>query len=263
MSASTANHARKLRKAARVILVGPPGAGKGTQSGRLLEHFRLSAISSGDILRENIRNRTPLGMQAESVMRGGGLINDAVMVKLIVGELSKRGWVESRPTTTSGITVTGALEIMGHTSAAKTARLAASNCPSSSFLLDGFPRTVTQAESLDKEVDMNFVVNLNVPRDVILDRIANRMVHEPSGRVYNNTWNPPQVPGYDDVTGEKLTKRADDCPETFAKRLKSYDKSTAPLLEYYDKTGLLWTVSGKSSDEITPQLDAEIFRRFG
>ena len=107
------------------------------------------------------------------------------------------------------------------------------------------------------------------------------MVHEPSGRVYNNTWDPPKVAGYDDVTGEKLTKRADDCPvrplsppsvfpahtdstqETFAKRLKTYDESTSPLLEYYDKTGLLWTVSGKSSDEITPQLDAEIFRRFG
>jgi len=195
-------------------------------------------------------------------MRGGGLINDAVMVKLIVGELSKRGWVESRPTTTSGISVTGALEIMGH-SAAKKARLAASNCPTSSFLLDGFPRTVKQAQSLDEEVDMNFVVNLNVPRDAILDRIANRMVHGPSGRVYNNTWNPPKVPGYDDVTGEKLTRRVDDCPETFAKRLKAYDESVAPLLEYYDKTGLLWTVSGQTSDEITPQLDAEIFRRFG
>jgi len=107
------------------------------------------------------------------------------------------------------------------------------------------------------------------------------MVHGPSGRVYNNTWNPPKVSGYDDVTGEKLTRRVDDCPvrpsinnsyparrtdrkqETFAKRLKAYDESVAPLLEYYDKTGLLWTVSGKTSDEITPQLDAEIFRRFG
>ncbi|KAA8893386.1 P-loop containing nucleoside triphosphate hydrolase protein [Sphaerosporella brunnea] len=261
MSTAATNIRTKLRKAARVILVGPPGSGKGTQSGRLLDHFKMSAISSGDILRENIRNRTPLGVEAESIIQRGGLVNDSTMVKLIVGELSKRGWVESRSTLTSGITATGALSIMGHES--KHTRLATSNSPSSSFLLDGFPRTVGQAKSLDDEVDMNFVVNLDVPRDVILERIANRMVHVPSGRVYNMTWNPPKVLGIDDVTGEPLTRRPDDCPETFAKRLKAYDESTAPLLEYYDKVGLLWTVSGKSSDEITPQLDEEIMRRFG
>jgi len=250
----------RLRKAARVILVGPPGSGKGTQSGRLLNHFKMSAISSGDILRDNIRARTPLGVQAERVIRQGGLINDNVMVKLIVGELSQRGWVESRSTLTSGVTITGALEILGHGGKTK---LAASSSPASSFLLDGFPRTKGQAESLDEEVEMNFVVNLDVPRDAILERIASRMVHAPSGRVYNNSWNPPKVPGLDDVTGEPLTRRADDCPEVFAKRLKAYDESTTPLLEHYDKTGLLWTVRGASSDEITPQLDAEILRRFG
>lgn len=258
---AVARNAKKLSKAARVILVGPPGSGKGTQSGRLLEHFKMSAISSGDILRENIRNKTALGMQAENVIRSGGLMSDGIMVKLIVGELSKRGWVESRSNLTSGITLTGALSILG--AAPATTKLASSDCPSSSFLLDGFPRTQKQAQSLDQEVDMNLVVNLDVPRDVILERIANRLVHEPSGRVYNMTWNPPRVPGFDDVTGEPLTRRADDHPETFSKRLKKYDETTLPLLEHYDKTGILLTVSGRSSDEITPQLDAEILRRFG
>jgi adenylate kinase len=250
----------RLRNAARIILVGPPGSGKGTQSGRLLEHFKLSAISSGDILRDNIRNCTPLGVLAESVIRTGGLVNDSVMVKLIVGELSRRGWVESRSNLTSGITLTGALSILGH--GPPPTKLASSNSPSSSFLLDGFPRTRKQAESLDEEVDMNLVINLNVPKDVILERIANRMVHEPSGRIYNMTWNPPKVPGFDDATGEQLTRRPDDSPEIYAKRLKQYEETTEPLLEHYDKAGILWTVSGKSSDEITPQLDAEILRRF-
>ena len=178
---------------------------------------------------------------------------------------------------TAGINITGGLNIIG---AGKNTRLATSNSPSSSFLLDGFPRTVQQAESLDREVDMNFVVNIDVPRDVILERIANRLVHAPSGRVYNLSWNPPKVPGLDDVTGEKLVRRADDCPvsppppvdttahtadpekETFARRLKAYDESTMPLLEHYAKAGRLWTVTGNTSDEITPKLNAEVVRRF-
>jgi len=247
--------------AARLILVGPPGSGKGTQSGRLLDHFKMSAISSGDILRENIRNRTPLGLQAESIIRTGGLVNDGTMVKLIVGELAKRGWVESRSNLTSGVNLTGALSILGHS--APPTKLAASNCPTSSFILDGFPRTVKQAQSLDAEVDMNLIVNLDVPKDIILDRVANRMVHGSSGRVYNMTWNPPQRLGYDDVTGEPLMRRPDDCPQTFAKRLKKYDEATLPLLEHYDKAGRLVTLQGKTSDEITPQLDLLILDRFG
>ncbi len=103
---------------------------------------------------------------------------------------------------------------------------------------------------------------MNVPHDAIIDRVANRLVHEPSGRVYNMTWNPPKNPGVDDVTGEPLTLRTDDIAETFAKRLKQYEESTLPLLEHYDKAGILWTVSGNTSDEITPQLDTEILRRF-
>ena len=156
----------RLRKAARVVLVGPPGAGKGTQSGRLLSHFRMAAISSGDLLRENIHRRTPLGLQAEAVMASGRLLNDAVMVRLIVGELSRRGWVESRGTLTGGVSITGALGVLGSGGGAAAAtKLAACDSPCSSFLLDGFPRTVSQAQSLDQEVDMNFVLPLpQVPR---------------------------------------------------------------------------------------------------
>ncbi|CCX29529.1 P-loop containing nucleoside triphosphate hydrolase protein [Pyronema domesticum] len=255
------NAVTKLRKAMRLILVGPPGSGKGTQSGRLLSHFQMSAISSGDLLRENIREKTPLGLEAEKIIRDGGLVADDIMVGLIIGELSKRGWVESRSNLSSGVTVSGAMEMLGGTP--KTTRLQACEAPSSSFLLDGFPRTKCQAKRLDEQVHMNFVVNLDVPSDVILERIAGRMVHVPSGRVYNTGWNPPRVPGIDDVTGEPLTRRPDDCPEAFAHRLKVYYESTFPLLEHYDKVGLLWTVKGNSSDEITPVLDEEILKRFG
>lgn len=126
------------------------------------------------------------------------------------------------------------------------------------------------------------MVNIDVPHDVILERVAGRLVvrlffllssvntgfmltskqHEPSGRIYNTTWNKPVNPGVDDNTGEPLTRRSDDHPETFSKRLRAYAEATAPLLEHYEKAGVLWTVRGRTSDEITPQLDAEIARRF-
>ena len=178
-------------------------------------------------------------------MRSGGLVQDSLMVKLIVGELSKRGWVETRGNLTSGICLTGPLSVIGGPITPR-----ASDSPTASFLLDGFPRTKNQAQSLDSEVAMNLVcspfptarlgmfanllhlfqvVNLDVPHDAILDRIANRLVvslpflsehtdpdtfeqHEPSGRTYNMTWNKPKNPGVDDITGEPLTLRSDDCP---------------------------------------------------
>jgi len=252
MASATANAVSKLRRAARVILVGAPGCGKGTQTSRLLNRYsQLTALSSGDLLRQNVRARTPIGLQAEQIMKKGGLVHDSIMVKLIVGELASRGWIESRGTHVAGL--------LGASATEKNS----SDLPSASFLLDGFPRTQGQAQSLDEEVSMNFVVNIDVPSEVIIDRITNRLVHAPSGRVYNLTWNPPKVPGIDDVTGEPLTRRPDDCPETFRKRLEAYRRETEPLLEHYDKAGVLWTVRGKTSDEITPVLDAELIKRFG
>ncbi|KAI5786373.1 P-loop containing nucleoside triphosphate hydrolase protein [Peziza echinospora] len=245
----------RLRKAARVILVGAPGCGKGTQSVRLLERYpQLTALSSGDLLRQNVLKKTPIGLEAEQVMRTGGLVSDSIMVKLIVGELSQRGWIESRVTHAAGL---------AYPSSASSKLNSSSDLPSASFMLDGFPRTQGQAVRLDEEVSMNFVVNIDVPHDIILDRISNRLVHPPSGRVYNLTWNPPLVPGLDDITGEKLVRRPDDCPETFKKRLDAYTAATLPLLEHYDRAGVLFTVKGNTSDEITPALVREVAKRFG
>ncbi|KAF3933836.1 hypothetical protein ABW19_dt0200817 [Dactylella cylindrospora] len=163
-----------LNRAARIIMVGCPGAGKGTQATRLLKAFPdLKSMSSGDILRDNVAKGTEIGKQANSYMVSGGLVPDSLMVKLILSSLPP---------------------------------------PSSSYILDGFPRTRTQAEALATSVPVNFVVNLDVPHSVILDRIANRWVHPGSGRVYNLTYSPPKEPGKDDVTGEPLVRRKDDDP---------------------------------------------------
>ncbi|KAF3904541.1 hypothetical protein ABW21_db0201482 [Orbilia brochopaga] len=214
-----------LARAARIIMVGCPGAGKGTQTARLLDAFpSLQAISSGNILRDNVARGTEIGKQANSYMLAGSLVPDSVMVKLILSSLP--------PATTS-------------------------------YILDGFPRTRAQAEALSSSVPVNFVVNLDVPHAVILDRIANRWVHTASGRVYNLTYSPPKVPGKDDVTGEPLVRRRDDDPETFKTRLAKYEEVTGPLIDFYREKGILWTVKGETSDEITPKLLNEVVRRFG
>ena len=134
--------------------------------------------------------------------------------------------------------------------------------PSASFILDGFPRTAGQATQLDNLIPINLVVSLKTPFDVIMERIAGRWVHAPSGRVYNTTFNAPKVPGKDDVTGEPLIKRADDDENTWRERLKKFEETSEPLLNHYAKKGVLWEVAGNSSDEISPQLFREFEQRF-
>jgi adenylate kinase len=148
-------------------------------------------------------------------------------------------------------------------SAIKTAKYTYSDHPRASFILDGFPRTANQAVQLNDIVPINMVVSINTPSEIIIDRICNRWVHAPSGRVYNTTYNAPKVEGKDDITGEPLTRRADDDPEVWKQRLQSFKENNEPLLEHYDKAGLLWTVNGNSSDEITPQIFKEFGKRFG
>lgn len=234
----------ELRRAARIILVGAPGVGKGTQAERLMKRYpQLSAVSSGDLLRENVRNRTPLGLEAEGAMKAGSLVPDDMILRLILNSLKAKRWVPSTSSINDGLPADP------------------SPSPSASFILDGFPRTSTQASKLDLLIPINFVVSLITPIEIILGRIAERWVHAPSGRVYNTGFNAPKVAGKDDVTGEVLIKRADDDEETWRTRLKKFDETSEPLLEHYDKKGLLWTVRGDSSNEISPRANNLLFWR--
>ncbi|KAL2136496.1 hypothetical protein VTI74DRAFT_3321 [Chaetomium olivicolor] len=271
----------RLRKAARVILVGAPGVGKGTQSERLLQRFpQLSSISSGDLLRHNVKQRTPLGIKVESTMKAGGLVPDDLILRLISNELNQRGWIYSNQPSGNVMTLAASAvgtaesdqadaELSAFLSSPAHARGGFANTqprinedPSASFLLDGFPRTAAQADRLDEIVPINLVVSLKTPLEVIMERINGRWVHEPSGRVYNTTFNAPKVPGRDDVTGEPLVRRADDSEEVYRARWKKFAETSEPLLEHYAKKGVLWEVEGMSSDEITPKLFREFERRF-
>ncbi|KAK9476795.1 adenylate kinase-domain-containing protein [Lipomyces japonicus] len=226
----------RLLRPARLLILGPPGSGKGTQTDRLVKQFRIPALSSGDILRRQIDDKTSIGNLASGIIRSGELLPDAVMTSLITSELEALQWLSS----------------------------------TSTFLLDGFPRTQSQAEQLDHRLDrsgaaLNLVVQLKVPVNVILNRIANRLVHVKSGRVYNLTYNPPKIAGIDDVTGEPLVRRPDDDPQVFKRRLDEYASQTEPLVKYYkSKPGnVLWSVAGDSSNVIFPKLQHEILARFG
>jgi adenylate kinase len=201
-------------------------------------------------------------------MKAGALVPDAMILRLIINELTTRGWIRDstlRPYAVYASSVempATTVDSVMIPSELRTSRFTFSDKPSASFILDGFPRTAVQAVQLDQIVPINMVVNLNTPSDIIIDRICNRWVHEPSGRVYNTTFNAPKTDGKDDVTGEALSRRADDDPEVWKARLKSFRENNEPLLEHYDKLGVLWTVNGNSSDEISPQLFDEFGRRF-
>jgi adenylate kinase len=213
------------------------------------------------------------GIKAESTMRSGALVPDAMILRLILHELKTRGWLfppdGPTPMILSSASMYAAQEDFDTDSFVEQPSLASmsappqtSDDPSASFILDGFPRTAGQASQLDNLIPINLVVSLKTPFEVILERIAGRWVHAPSGRVYNTTFNAPKVPGKDDVTGEPLTKRSDDDEETWKARLRKFEETSEPLLEHYDRKGVLWTVEGNSSDEISPKLYDEFERRF-
>ncbi|CDS06843.1 hypothetical protein LRAMOSA09368 [Lichtheimia ramosa] len=212
----------------RLLLLGSPGSGKGTQSNRLKANFGVTHLSSGDLLRRNINQKTPAGLKAGEYVANGQLVPDEVMLSLIDTELEHL----SNP----------------------------------NWLLDGFPRSLLQAKTLDTMLQrlnqpLNLVINLEVPEEVILERIMDRWVHVPSGRVYNLSYNPPRTPGLDDITGEPLSKRPDDTPEVFRVRMQQYKTMAAPLLDHY--SDIAKTISGRTSDEIYPQIEREIVNRLG
>jgi adenylate kinase len=212
-------------------------------------------------------------------MKAGGLVSDDLILRLISNELNQRGWLFPDDTRAPMMTLNSS--VLGpetspttldddpfftgrtfNTAGSAGAQPRASSDPSASFLLDGFPRTAAQAGQLDNIVPINMAVSITTPFDVIMERISGRWVHEPSGRVYNTTFNPPQVAGIDDVTGEPLVRRADDDLETYRSRFRKFQETSEPLLEHYARKGVLWEVEGLSSDEISPKLFDEFERQF-
>jgi len=202
-----------------LLILGKPGGGKGTISKKMLVDFpQLHHMSTGDILRANVRNGTALGREAKFYMDEGKLVPDRLIIDLVLSD--------STPMLKEG----------------------------KSLLLDGFPRTITQAMALEKEVNVDLVVNLDIPTETIVERIADRWIHPASGRVYSYSYRPPKVKGFDDITGEKLVQREDDKPEKVRTRLAAYDEATAPLVNFYDERGVLETFQGTKSDVIYPEV---------
>lgn len=212
-----------------IILLGPPGAGKGTQAERLIKELDAVQISTGDIFRTNIKNNTPLGTKAKEYINKGQLVPDELTIDLVWDALDK---VEDGKT----------------------------------ILLDGFPRNITQAEALDegmqkRENKIDKVININVPEDVIIERISGRRVNVSTGKVYHIKFNPPKVEGIDDETGEKLIQREDDTEAAVKERLDVYNKHTSVLIDYYNKKGILVTIDGaKTPDEVFDQIKKSLGR---
>lgn len=188
----------------RLILLGPPGAGKGTQANFICQRFGIPQISTGDMLRAAVKEGTALGVAAQKVMDGGGLVSDDLIIGLVKERLTE-------PDCAGG------------------------------FLFDGFPRTLPQAEALRQAgVKVDIVLEIDVPDAAIIERMSGRRVHLASGRTYHLTYNPPKVAGRDDVTGEPLIQRDDDQEETVRKRLHIYHSRSRPLVDYYQH----WAATG-------------------
>lgn len=181
----------------RFVLLGAPGVGKGTQADFLSAKYHIPKIATGDMLRSATSEETPLAEQIRAIMRSGELVSDDIMIDLVK------------------------------------ARIAKPDCQNG-FLLDGFPRTIAQAEALTKnQIPLDWVLEIKVGDEEIVKRLSGRLIHPASGRIYHQIYNPPKVPFKDDETGEPLLQREDDKEETVRKRLKIYDEETQPVVDYY------------------------------
>ena len=191
----------------RLILLGPPGAGKGTQATQICKQFGIPQISTGDMLRAAVKAGTPLGIEAKKVMDSGGLVSDDIIIGLVKERITQ------------------------------------ADC-ASGFLFDGFPRTIPQADAMKAAgVKLDVVLEIDVPDSAIVERMSGRRAHVASGRTYHVKFNPPKVEGLDDVTGEPLIQRDDDKEETVVKRLSVYQAQTRPLVDYYSA----WAATGDGS----------------
>lgn len=207
---------KKTAEEVRMILIGPPGAGKGTQAPRIKEKFNCCHLATGDMLRSQVAKKTPLGREAKKIMDAGGLVSDDIVIGMIKEELDNNK------------------ECKG------------------GFILDGFPRTVPQAEGLDKMLrersqSLQHAVELKIDDELLVARITGRLIHPASGRSYHTTFSPPKKAMTDDITGEPLIQRSDDNAEALKKRLTTYHKQTTPVVSYYQKTGI-WKVIDASQE---------------
>ncbi|NDO46062.1 adenylate kinase [Clostridium sp. MD294] len=206
----------------RLVLIGAPAAGKGTQARKLINHFQLAYISTGDMLREEVSRGTELGSKAKSIMASGGLVPDELIIA-IVNE-----------------------------------RIKQDDCKNG-FILDGFPRTTVQAEKLDEMVKLDKAVYINAPDDVMLERITARETCPKCGASYNKISLPPKKAGICDVCGEGLTQRKDDTLEAGKARLATFHEQSEPLVEYYKKQGILFEVDGMLGvEEVSKAIIAEL-----
>ena len=204
-----------MKKHIQIILLGPPGCGKGTQAKKLINEFGFVQLSTGDMLRAAISNGTEIGVEAKSIIDKGELVSDEIVIGIV------------------------------------RERIFSKECERG-YMLDGFPRTLAQAEKLDQILSdrnqkIDIVISLCVPDDILVRRIAGRRFHIKSGRSYNIEFNPPKIEGKDDITGEKLVQREDDKEEIVESRLKTYYELTEPLVGYYKKEGILKEVDGNGS----------------
>lgn len=199
----------------KIILLGPPGAGKGTQASTITESFKIPQISTGDMLRAAVKAGSALGKEAKKVMDAGELVSDQLILDLVKERVTQ------------------------------------ADCRNG-YLFDGFPRTIVQAEGMRKAgIGVEFVLELRVPDQEIIGRMSGRRVHLASGRTYHVTFNPPRQAGMDDVTGEPLVQRDDDREETVRKRLQVYHSQTAPLIDYYSQ----WAKGGDHQAPVLVHVD--------
>ncbi len=206
----------------KLVFLGPPGAGKGTIAARAREHYQIPHISTGDLFRTHIKEHTPLGSEVEAILGRGDLVPDAITVEMVRERLS-------------------------------------ADDAQRGFILDGFPRTIAQADALAQMARLDYVVNFVLDEEVIIARLSGRRVCKSTGRIYHILYDPPKVDGIDDESGEVLIQRDDDKPEAIHNRLLVYQRQTFPLIGYYRSMGLLVDIDAKGTPlEVFARLKAEL-----